>query len=70
MTFALSFISAPTLVRCQVTLALITLGAGEPHEWKCVKLSDVRAGVNVSHAGDTRQRHETRLGDQNCKQII
>ena len=61
MTFALSFISAPTLVWCQVTLALIILGAGagEPHEWKCVKTSDVRAGVSVSHAGDTRQRHET-----------
>ena len=51
---------------CQVTLALITLGAGagEPLSVTqsvemCQDIRCQRFGVSVSHAGDTRQRHET-----------
>ena len=51
---------------CQVTLALITVGAGEPSSGNVSKrqMSELES---VCHMLETRDR-DTRLGDKNCKQ--
>ena len=78
MTFAPSFISAPDFGGwCQVTLALITLGAGagEPssmtHDTVSGNVSrrQMSEPESVCHMPETRDR-DTRLGDKSCKQIM
>ena len=57
MTFAPSFISAPTLVWCQVTLALVTLGAARAGgaRMSVEMCQDVRCETQCV----TCRRHET-----------